>query len=403
MRHLTEDKLAENKLFEKSAMAVLLFFAIVFNGCGKTVSENRATSLVSERKLLAQKVVEAAKKAQCVSADAAKQLDDATRESVMTLLAYPNQSGAYFEPQVLGNARLEIFKVEGADKQIFLSLPESESGKEQLEQAICRVAVNKSQVEVSKDKEDGKFFFKDYSFKITPEKAVFFRVALGNLRVDSDLPLKFPFAYATYAPTVTELHYLTRNEGIYGGLLEATPDVQGYGQATLYNYGTLVAKQGEGSFQRFVGDLTREVSGREQKIQRLADLVSQEIAINPTEIDKKVFKRANEVLMTGQGAYPAQAVLLASLLEQLPEDYLLIYSKGFLAVAVKRGRFPAENQFQIKYEGATWLLIDTSTPGWRIGLDAPKMKLGTVAYVQRPRQKNVITNLTTGSTLPFKQ
>lgn len=400
-------RLAEKKLFEISALAVLVLFTIICNGCGKTVSENKATSLVSERKLLAQKVVDAAKKAECLPADAGKQVDDATRESLMTLLAYPNQSGAYLEPQILGKARLEIFKVEGTDKQVFLSLPESEIGKEQVDQAICRVAVNKSQVEVSKDKEDGKFFFKDYSFKITPEKAVFFRVPLSNLRVDADLALKFPYDHATYAPTVTELHYLMRNEGIYGGLLEAKPDAQAYGQATLYNYGTFVAKQGEASFQRFVGDLTKDLAAeknaREQKIQRLADLVSREIAPNPTEIDQKVFKRANEVLMTGQGAYPAQAVLLASLLEQLPEDYLLIYSKGFLAVAVKQGQFPAENQFQIRYEGAVWLLIETLTPGWRIGLDAPKMKLGTVAYVQRPRQKNVITNLTSGSTLPFNQ
>src|SRR5262249_26916755 len=156
-----------------------------------------------------------------VPADTAKQVDGFARESVMTLLAYPKQSGAYFEPQVLGKARLEVFKVEGDDKQVFLSLPPSDSGGEQLAQAICRVALNKSQVEVSKDLEDGKYFFKDYSFKVTPEKAVFFRVPLSNLRVDSDLRLKFPFSQATYSPTVEELHYLLHNEGIYGGALEA--------------------------------------------------------------------------------------------------------------------------------------------------------------------------------------
>jgi hypothetical protein len=145
------------------------------------------------------------------------------------------------------------------------------------------------------------------------------------------------------------------------------------------------------------------LGSREQKVQRLADLVSREIAPSPEEVSQKVFKRANEVLMTGQGAYPAQAVLLGSLLEQLQEDYLLIYSKNFLAVAVKQGQFPADNKFQVRYEGSPWLLIDTSTPGWRIGLDAPKMKLGTVAYVQRPRQINVITNLNTGGALPFNQ
>jgi len=383
--------------------AVVLFSAAALGGCGGTVPENKATSLVNERKAMIQKVVEDAKQAPCVPADPNRQADNFARESVMTLLAYPRQSGTYFEPQVLGKARLEVFKVEGDDKQVFLSLPPSDSSGEALAQAICRVAVNKSQVEVSKDVEDGKAFFRDYSFKITPEKAVFFRVPLSNLRLDSDLPLKFPFSRATYAPTVEELHYLTRNEGIYGGKLEAQADAQNYGQETLYNYGTFVVKQGETSFQRFAGELTKGLAAREQKIQQVADLVSREIAPDPNEVAQKVFKRANEVLMTGQGAYPSQAVLLSSLLEQLQEDYLLVYSKDFLAVAVKPGQFPAENKFQVRYEGAPWLLIDTSTPGWRVGLDAPKMKLGTVAYVQRPRQVNVITNLTTGGTLPFKQ
>jgi hypothetical protein len=398
MRHLTG-----SKSLEKSALVALSFFVIAFSGCGGTVSENKATSLVNERKAMIQKIVEDAKQAPCVPADQQKQADNFARESVMTLLAYPRQSGAYFEPQILGKARLEIFKVEGEDKQVFLSLPPADSSGEPLAQAICRVAVNKSLVEVSKDIEDGKAFFKDYSFKITPEKAAFFRTPLANLRIDSDLPLKFPFSQATYAPKIEELHFLTRNEGIYGGKLEAQADAQSYGQATLYNYGTFVVKQGEASFQRFVGELTKDLGSREQKVQRLADLVSREIAPSPEEVSQKVFKRANEVLMTGQGAYPAQAVLLGSLLEQLQEDYLLIYSKNFLAVAVKQGQFPADNKFQVRYEGSPWLLIDTSTPGWRIGLDAPKMKLGTVAYVQRPRQINVITNLNTGGALPFNQ
>jgi len=349
------------------------------------------------------KAAEEAKQAPCVPADAAKQADNFTRESLMTLLAYPRLSGAYFEPQILGSAKLEIFKVEGDDKQVFLSLPPSDSSGDALAQAICRVAINKAQVEVSKDIEDGKAFFRDYSFKITPEKAVFFRVPLGNLRVDSDLPLKFPFHQATYSPTIAELHYLTRNESIYGGVLEAQADAQGYGQATLYNYGSFVVKQGEGSFQRFVTDLTKDLASREQKIQRLADLVSREIAPSPDEVAQKVFKRANEVLMTGQGAYPAQAVLLGSLLEQLQEDYLLVYSKDFLAVAVKQGQFPAKNEHQIKFEGAAWTLIDTSAPGARIGLDAPKAKPSVLVYVQRPRLGKVITNLTTGGTLPFNQ
>ncbi|MEK7832361.1 MAG: hypothetical protein AAB401_14815, partial [Acidobacteriota bacterium] len=328
------------------------------------------------------------------------------RESLATLLAFPRQSGAYFESQILGRATLEVIKLEGKDQQVYLYLAEADSKGERLENAICRVTVIRSEIEVGKEK-DGKFMFADYSFLRTPQKAMYLRVSLYNLRLDSDLPLKFPFQHATYAPSLEELHLLMRNETVYGGMLEAIPDSRNYGQEILYNYGALVAKTSEGSMQRLVGDLTKDVGerdqqAREKKIQKLADLVSREIAPKPEEIPLKVVKRASEVLMTGEAEYPSRAVLLASMMEQLQEDYLLVYSKDFLTVAVKQGQFPAKNESQIKFGGGVWLLIDTLTPGARVGLDEPKKRLGTVAYVQRPRENSVITNLNTGSPLPFK-
>jgi hypothetical protein len=382
---------------------------VISGGCGSggDVTENpNASSLVKQRQKMAKEAANAERNALCVPADPKKQANSVTRESLMTLLAYPRQSGVYLEPQLLGKAKLEVFELEGENKAAFFYLPAADSEGEKLATAICRLAVNKARVEIAKEN-DGKFVLGGRQFLRTPEKAVFLRVPLDNWRVDSDLPLKFPFQQATYSPTLEELHFLMRNESIYGGLLEALPDTRNYGQDTLYNYGTIVAKQGEGSLERFVNDLTKDINAsdpqaREKKIQRLADLVSREIAPSPEEIPLKVIKRASEVLMTGEGEYPARAVLLASLLEQLQEDYVLVYSKDFLTVAVKQGQFPAKNEYQIKFEGAIWPVIDTSVPGFRVGLDAPKMRRGTVTYVQRPRQNSVITNLETGSSLPFK-
>lgn len=385
-----------------AALAAILMSVFVGFGCSESLSENpNASSLVKRRENLAKQVADEARNSACTPADAKKQANTPTRESLATLLAFPRQSGPHLESQILGRAKLEIIKVEGDYRQAYLYLDQSDSKGDRLENAICRVAVNKTQVEIGKEK-DGKFVFADYSFLRTPEKAIYLRVPLSNLRLDSDLQLKFPYQHATYSPTLEELHFFMRNETVFGGMLEAIPDSRSYGEDILYNYGALVAKPGEGSLQRLVADLTKGIVGRELKIQRLADLVTREIAPKPEEIPLKVVKRASEVLMTGEGEYPARAVLLASMLEQLKEDYLLVYSKGSLTVAVKQGQFPAKNNFQVKFENETWLLIDTLTPGARIGLDAPKKNLGTVAYVQRPRENSVITNLNTGSLLPFK-
>lgn len=321
----------------------------------------------------------------------------------MTLLAYPKQAGDYIEPQLLGRARLELYQFD--DKDVYLYLPPSDSSGERLAQAICRLAVNKSRVEIAKE-EQGNFVFANYSFLRTPQKAAFLRVPMNNLRIDSDAPLRFPFEGAVYTPTVEEIHYYMRNESIIGGQLEAILDTQSFGHPNLYNYGALVAKAGEPSLQRFVNDLIKEIaasdpSAREKKIQRLADLISREIAPNPEEGPLSIAKRASESLMTGLADHRNRAVLLGSMLEQIEEDYIFVYSKDYLAVAVKQGRFPAENEHQIKWEGADWQLIDLTSPGFRVGQDVPKKRPGATKYVQRPRQNSVIVNPATGRSLNF--
>src|SRR5262245_8064933 len=386
--------------------AVILISAMEI-GCGGgnpgSTRTAATSSLVEQRQRAMKKLAEEAEKAPCVPADPKKQANEAIRESMMTLLAYPQQAGDYIEPQLLGKARLELYQVD--DKQIYFYLSPSDSGVERLAQAICRVGVNKSRVETAKEKQ-GSFFFADYSFLRTPQKAAFLRVPLNNLRIDSDTPLRFPFEGAVYAPTVEEIHYFMRNESVIGGPVEAVPDSPSYGSPTVYNYGAVVAKAGEPSLQRFVNDLTKEIapsdpSAREKKIQRLADLITREIAPHPEEGPLNIVKRASESLMTGQADYRNRAVLLGSMLEQIGEDYIFIYSKDYLAVAVKQGRFPAENESQIKWEDAGWQPVDLASPGFRIGEDVPKKRPGATKYVQRPRQNSVIVNPATGRSLNF--
>jgi len=55
-------------------------------------------------------------------------------------------------------------------------------------------------------------------------------------------------------------------------------------------------------------------------------------------------KRPNEVLMSGQSDCSNKAILLGSLLEQLGEDYLFVYTPDHITVAVKQDGFPASNR-----------------------------------------------------------
>jgi hypothetical protein len=413
MHQENENRAGSDRGARRAGMAVIgsvfALIGVLEIGCGGrgdpgSTGSGAASSLVEQRQRAMKKLIEEAGQAPCVPADPKKQANEAIRESMMSLLAHPKQAGAYIEPQLLGGARLELYQID--DKEVYFYLPPSDSGGERLAQAICRVAVNTSRVEVAKE-EQGRFMFENYSFLRTPQKAAFLRVPLGNLRIDSDAPLRFPFEGAVYAPTVEEIHYYMRNESIIDGRPEAIPDSQSFGQPTIFNYGAAVAKAGEPSLQRFVNDLTKEIaasdpSAREKKIQRLADLISREIGPNPEETSLNILKRASESLMTGLADYRNRAVLLGSMLEQIEEDYIFVYSRDYLAVAVKQGRFPAMNEHQIKWEDQNWQLIDLTSPGFRIGQDVPNNRPPATKYVQRPRQNNIIINPATGRSLNFK-
>ena len=102
--------------------------------------------------------------------------------------------------------------------------------------------------------------------------------------------------------------------------------------------------------RRFVGELTRNIpaegdNARELRVQRVLDFVSREIKYNMREAtyNFELLKRPNEVLMSGESDCSNKAILLGSLLEQMGEDYLFVYTPGHITVAVRQGGFPVSN------------------------------------------------------------
>src|SRR5215475_16215088 len=134
-----------------SAVILISALEVACGGDPGSTKSGAPASLVEQRQRAMKKLVEEVEQAPCVPADPKRQANEAIRESIMTLLAYPKQAGTYIEPQLLGRARLELYQVD--DKDVYFYLSPSDSGGERLEQAICRVAVNKSRVEMGREKE----------------------------------------------------------------------------------------------------------------------------------------------------------------------------------------------------------------------------------------------------------
>lgn len=108
--------------------------------------------------------------------------------------------------------------------------------------------------------------------------------------------------------------------------------------------------------------------------------------------------------MSGESDCSNKAILLGSLLEQLGEDYLFVYTPGHITVAVPQGGFPARNGLWLEWDGQAWLIAEGTAPGFRIGVDhlQEESRLKQFQHVQRPRDRDVIFDVATHRQLLFQ-
>jgi hypothetical protein len=337
-------------------------------------------------------------------------LDERTRDTMLSYLAQPGFAGERVAEQVLGPARLELLQL--PDREAYFSVPPPDQTGEAFEAIVARFVADPKRVVLADDDGAGRLRLGKYSLGRSPAKHFFFKTPMDNVRFDPGTVLKFQFRPGTYTLDMRELSDFLQNKSIFGGQMRARTGESRAGLPVVFaNHGAFVARPGEASLGRFVGELTRDIpaggeGARESRVQRVLDFVSREIAYNLREAtyNFELLKRPNEVLMTAESDCSNKAILLGSLLEQLGEDYLFVYTPDHITVAVRQGGFPARNGLSLEWEGQTWLIAEGTAPGFRIGLDRlqDEARLKRFQHVQRPRDRDVIFNLATGQQLLFQ-
>ena len=336
-------------------------------------------------------------------------VDERTRDAVLSCLAQPGFVGTKVSEQVLGPVHLEMWQV--PDKEIYFSAPAPEKLGEAFESIVARFVIDSKRIDMAQD-DGGRLRLGKYSLLRSPDKDRFFKTPLDNIKFDNGTVLKFPFKEATYTLDMRELEDFLRNKSIFGGRMNARMEKTRAGMPVIFaNHGAFVANPQEPSLRRFVDDLTRDIppdseGAREARVQRVLDFVSREIKYDFRETTYKfeLLKRPDEVLMSGESDCSNKAILLGSLLEQLGEDYLFVYTPDHITVAVKQGNFPAGNGLFLAWQGQVWLIAEGTAPGFRIGVDHVQQEahLKQFLHVQRPRDRDIIFDLATGHQLSFQ-
>lgn len=318
-------------------------------------------------------------------------LADEIRNTVVLMLAQPKFSGEEFETQILGKGEMQRF--DWRKKEAYFSFPQAE--EKEFDEFVNKFFVDRAKIEIGEEIR-GKIALGDYVLTVSPENAKFFRTALDNIKIETKQTLKFPFQNLTYDLTLEELNDFTNNSQVYGGrMIAEQPQMKDSPKIVFANHGIMVAKPTEPSLKRLTEEILKGVeNNREQKIQRLVDFVSQEIEYSYTEAvgASETLKRADETLMTRTADCSNKTILLASLLEQIGEDYILLYCPQHITVAVPQGNFANENKMDFKWEGKPWLIAETTLPGFQVGNTkvANFTKMTPVNYVQVPKLPNVI-------------
>jgi hypothetical protein len=337
-------------------------------------------------------------------------VDERTRDAVLSCLAQPGFVGTKVSEQVLGPVHLEMLQV--SDKEVYFSAPAPEKAGEAFESMVARFIVDSKRIVMAEDDGAGRLRVGKYSLLRSADKQLFFKTPVDNIKFDSGTVLKFPFKQATYTLDMRELEDFLENKSIFGGRMNARMEQTRAGQPIIFaNHGAFVANPHETSLRRFVAELTRDIQpdtegAREARVQRVLDFVSREIKydLRVTTYNFELLKRPNEVLMSGESDCSNKAILLGSLLEQLGEDYLFVYTPDHITVAVKQGGFPARNGLFVAWQGEVWLIAEGTTPGFRIGVDRVQEEASfkRFQHVQRPRDRDMIFDLATGRQLSFQ-
>jgi len=330
--------------------------------------------------------------------------DDARAEEIrnttVMMLAQPTFSGEEFRQQVLGKGRLVKFV--RTLKDAYFIFPADND--DDFQQFVSKYFVDPAKLEFAKA-ENGEEELGGY--RIPDENGQkFFRTSLENIQIDPDQQLSFKLADATYDVSLNELRNLANSSELYGGrLIARMPSHRDEPQFVFANHGIMVAKPGEASLKRLVDQLLQGVpNDRNSRIQRLVDFVSKDIEYSFVEATTgETLKRASETLMTRSGDCSNKTILLASLLEQINEEYLLIYVPQHITVIVPQGDFPDDNKLDFTWNEKNWLIAETTLPGFQIGKTkvADSMRLTHINYVQDPKNADVIFDANSYEVLKF--
>lgn len=334
-----------------------------------------------------------------------------TRRTVLTYLMARRHGGARFEEQLYPDVNPVMY--DPRDDAIYFALPGKDCDPQRRSQILEQYVDTLEQVVWNGMIRDSLVAVGRYRARLSDTVGCVCKIPAGNLSIDMERILSFPYGDVTYAVSLRELAGNLDNRYSYARIAGQRGMRQSF-----TNYGNLVSRRGEPSLARLTDTLLKDIPDeeerREERIQHLLDFVTNEVG--PPESDEEGFerqeplRRPTETLISGRGNSGNKSILFASLLEQIGEEYLLVYADKTdgvgedISVAVPRGNFPKSNGHIFSWRKGEWVSCETTVPGFKIGVRhiPDYYAFGQIMFFQRPSDTRGVYHPRSGELIPLR-
>ena len=312
---------------------------------------------------------------------------DEVRQTIVRYMMARAHGGAPFEEQLYPDVNPAMY--DPRDSSLYFALaPEDCTSDDRRDSRMNRYVLSTDDLEWSKTNGE-RFSVGEMRARTTEDFACACRTNIANLAIDTGMVLTFSYDRADFKITPASLARGLRNESVYGGPLRVNEGRRTKARYDFYNHGAMVSTPEDRPLAAFVSEILAEVSSdRESRIQALLDFVTEEITYDNWEArgKREILKRASEVLISGRSDCSNKTILFASMLEQIGEDYVLVYSPRHISVAIPKGGFASTNGHDFPWKGTTWVACETTNPSFKIGITklVDYHEFDDITYVQRP-------------------
>jgi hypothetical protein len=312
--------------------------------------------------------------------------NDEVNRSMLSMLASKRAYGRNLQEMILAGLRLELWDLK--NQTVYFSLPQSRQPSDKVFSVVSKRPGSRREGRVS----EGRIELDGMHLTRTKEKYYLFAIGYEDIFFDPDRIVVVNYGQLKYSVTLGKLAMFLRNDSVYGGSLRVRRVPPGVDRPKFMNHGALVTPNGEATLGNFVQQIIAGKMSTQQKVQSLLDFVTGEIRYDQREFyfGREFLQRFSETLLAREADCSNKSILFASMLEQLAIEYLLVYSKEHVFVAVGQDGFPNRNSYGFRFDRKSWVPAETTATGFRIGetiIDKPEA-LREIMYIQRPARKN---------------